>query len=172
MTSHLTSTSRGYRLLDATTDWVLDRHGDLCWDEQERLRRYEGLAVAATVQSVLIPWLAVVALALWGRPVAPAIILVLVGIYLPGALATSYVTRWRARTVPDRRSRKRSILHAAAAAPNLIALFQILVAYHASRASIYFGIVGAATGMVIDFFALRGRRLREQARDLSPDDLG
>src|SRR5512142_652022 len=155
MTTHLTSTPRAYGLLDTVTDWLLDRRGELYGDEQERLRRYEGLAVAATVQGVLIPWLAVLALALWGRPVTPTIILVLLGLYLPTTLASGYLTRWRVRTVPGRFSRKGSVFCAVASAPYLIATFQILAIQHASRASIYGAVVGAAFGTAVSFFALR-----------------
>ena len=169
MTPHLTSAPRAYGLLDTAADWVLDRHGDLYGDEQERLRQYEGLALAATVQGVLVPWLAVLALALWGRPVVPAIILVLVGICLPRALAVSHATRWRVRTLPYRRSRRRLLLDAASGVPCLIALLQIVVALHRPISG---AVVGAVIGVGIAFFARIGRRERERARDLAPDDLG
>jgi membrane glycosyltransferase len=172
MATHSTSTVRAYGLLDTTADWLLDRRGSLYGDEQERLRRYEGLAVAATVQGVLIPWLAVLALALWGHPVAPAMILVLVGTVLPTAFAGGYATRWRVRTVPDRWSPKEWLLRTVSWVPYLIATLQIIAAFRGPRSVIVGGIVGGVIGVVLGFFARQGRRLREHDRDLNPTDRG
>jgi hypothetical protein len=172
MTMHLPSAARAYGLLDITTDWLLDRRGQLFGDEQERLRRYEGLAVAATVQGVLVPWLAVLALAVWGRPAAPAIILLLVGSVLPTALGAGYATRWRVRSVPDRWSLKEWLLRTAGWVPYVIATLQILAAFDRPRSVIVGGIVGGVIGMVLGPFVRMGRRLREQDRDRIPDDLG
>ena len=46
-------------MLDRVVRWSLDSDGDFYGDERERLRWYEGIATAASLQWLAIPWAAV-----------------------------------------------------------------------------------------------------------------
>ncbi|GAA2621869.1 hypothetical protein [Paractinoplanes durhamensis] len=60
-------------VLDRVVRWNLDLDGDLYGDERERLRWYEGIATAASLQSILIPWSAAVMVWPLGKPAALSI---------------------------------------------------------------------------------------------------
>jgi hypothetical protein len=71
--------------------WILDLKGDIYGDERERLRNYEGIAVAASIQWMLFPW--IVAAGAWrsgaaGAPYWAALAAVL---YLPMVWSFIYI---------------------------------------------------------------------------------
>ena len=55
-------------VLDRVVRWNLDVDGDLYGDERERYRWYEGIATAASLQWLIIPWAAAIMVWPLGRP--------------------------------------------------------------------------------------------------------
>ncbi len=106
-TSHLSGTPSGIERLAA---YVLDFDGDMYGqDERERTRWYEGIALAAAVQWVVVPW--VMAITVWSASAATAHVMRDIGIafLLPMLLATLYVTRRNVDTTVHRWTAKRII---------------------------------------------------------------
>jgi hypothetical protein len=97
--SKRTRTSLGEKptLLMRFTDQILDVKGNIYGDEQERLRWYEGITVAASIQWVLVPWVVAVSIWLGGRAVVSYLLAVMVAMYLPQLLTMQYAMRSRIR---------------------------------------------------------------------------
>jgi hypothetical protein len=76
---------------------ILDVKGSIYGDEQERLRWYEGIAVAASLQWVIVPW--VIAASIWmgGRPVVSYLLAVTAALYLPQLITVRYAIKSRIR---------------------------------------------------------------------------
>jgi hypothetical protein len=76
---------------------ILDVKGSIYGDEQERLRWYEGIAVAASIQWLLVPW--VIAAAIWmgGRPVVSYMLAVTAALYIPQLITLRYALKSRVR---------------------------------------------------------------------------
>ncbi|MET0424989.1 MAG: hypothetical protein ABW046_13985, partial [Actinoplanes sp.] len=70
-------------LLDRVVHWNLDLDGDLYGDERERYRWYEGIATAASLQWMLIPWAAAIMVWPLGRPAVLPLAVVLAVLWLP-----------------------------------------------------------------------------------------
>lgn len=108
----------GASAFDRAVDYILDVDGDLYGDdERERIRWYEGIALAASVQWVVVPW--VVGLLVWNASADTAKILALVGtaFILPLLLATIYVQHRKVDTRVRRWTAKRILWTAATVAP-------------------------------------------------------
>ena len=58
--------------IDRVVHWHLDFDGDIYGDEREHLRWCEGMATAASLQWLAIPWAAAVLVRPLGRPAAAA----------------------------------------------------------------------------------------------------
>jgi len=154
-------------LLDRLTDWVLDHDGTIYGDERERLRWYEGIAVAATLQWIAIP--AALAVLTWvgGRPVAPYLVAVFVVFYLPLLVVSAYVARQRVPTVPHRPSRKWVGVAFVAALPYLAFGVALVRSYGVAedRTALLGGLVGAVAGGGLAVLALLAQRRRERLRE-------
>ncbi|MBE1490453.1 hypothetical protein [Plantactinospora soyae] len=157
MTTSPAPTSR-ITVLDRIADWALDPDGHTYGDERERLRWYEGMATAAMIQWIALPWAAAVLVWVGGRPVAPTLVVLLALLYLPILLCARYVAR---RRVDPRRIRwtTRTISTALlVGVPYLLFLFGLARAYHllagppvwAVPLGAAFGIGGAAVGVRLD----------------------
>ena len=71
-TSALASDGR-HTLLDRVVRWQLDPDGDLYGDERERRRWSAGIATAASLQWMALPWAAATLVWMLGRPAAIAL---------------------------------------------------------------------------------------------------
>ncbi|MCB0880992.1 MAG: hypothetical protein KDC33_02090 [Thermoleophilia bacterium] len=93
---------------DRAVAYVLDFDGDLYGrDERERTRWYEGIALAASAQWILVPWVA--AIMIWSASAETARAIAGLGLafILPMALATIYVEHRRVQTTVERWTAKR-----------------------------------------------------------------
>lgn len=79
------------------TEQILDVKGNIYGDEQERLRWYEGITVAASIQWILVPWVIAVSIWLGGREVVSYLLAVTVAMYVPQLLTMQYAMRSRVR---------------------------------------------------------------------------
>jgi hypothetical protein len=85
--------------------WALDLDGDLYGDERERLRWYEGIAIAATLQWTLVPMALAVMAWIAPREVAPYLWAMALVFVLPMFATSIYVSRngvEQPRTIPRR----------------------------------------------------------------------
>src|SRR5688500_14395530 len=101
-------------VLDRVVRWNLDLDGDgtIYGDERERLRWYEGIATAASLQWLAIPWAAAVLVWVLGRPSVLPLAVVLAALIVPMAVCTAYVRRRRVDTEVHSWNRKRVLLAA------------------------------------------------------------
>jgi hypothetical protein len=162
-----TTTSR----LDRVFEWFLDRDSDSFGDEQERLRYYEGTAVASTIQGIAVPWAMAVALWIGGRPVAPALLAVTLAFYLPLVLASAYVKRRRVRVQISNWSRRYKVLTALTLLPYLLVcaeLVRLMLDAEGQLGAVVGGIIGAALAGVV--LVIQGRRQRASELSLKDED--
>jgi len=154
-------------VLDRFVRWNLDYDGDLYGDdERERLRWYEGIATAAQVQWVAVPWAAAVLVWVAGKPVVVPLLVVLAVLLAPMALCTLYVRSRRVDTTPRSWSAKRLLLATLGGLP--FAVFGVGAYYHATPDGrtgwpgvVSGGLVGAAIGIVLVTLQTRRRRRLE-----------
>lgn len=138
----------GARRLDRLTDWILDREGDLYGaDERERLRWYEGAALAASLHWLLLPWL--VAGLVWfaAAATAHALLAVLALTLLSILVMDMHVRRGGGvQTESPGRSRKRTALTVAYVLPYPVFLVGYL---RASGIGFEGAVRGAVTAAVV-----------------------
>ncbi|MFN8123327.1 MAG: hypothetical protein U0237_12945 [Thermoleophilia bacterium] len=158
-TSHAGGRAPG--VLDRLTDWVLDHDGDIYGqDERERYRWYEGIALAASAQWILVPW--TMAALVWFADRDAAILLaVAFAVFHLGLLpANLHVRRKRVEVHPVHWSRKRILISAVAipAGPvfflGFMRAFAGMDATEAVGATVG-GVIGLAGGVA--FVAVRSR---------------
>jgi phosphotransferase system glucose/maltose/N-acetylglucosamine-specific IIC component len=139
------------------TRWMLS--DDLYGDERERLRWYEGTAIAAAVQWIAVPWAAVVLAAVYGRPALVPLGVILVLMYLSTMLTGAYVRRRRVETVAVRWTAKRIGLGVLGGLPYVVFVIQWF--YPRDHFSVVVGAtLGAALGVVL--MARKARQVRAQ----------
>jgi hypothetical protein len=92
-------------LLSRLFDQTLDVHGEIYGDEQERLRWYEGITVAASLQWIIVPWVIAVSIWMGGRPVTSYLLAITAAMYFPQLLTYVYAIRSGVR-LPKFRSAK------------------------------------------------------------------
>ena len=162
-------------LLDRVVRWNLDPDGDLYGDERERLRWYEGIAAAASLQWLALPWAAAVLVWVLGRPAAVPLGVLLVVLYIPMIMCTAYVKRRRVDTTPVTWSAKRIVLAVLSVLPYLLFVLGVCYAYRSSGNADVFR--GAAVGSVIGgvlgcgFAVVQSRRRRRrEAADPGDED--
>ena len=172
-TSHVGGGAPG--ALDRLTNWVLDQGGDIYGqDERERLRWYEGIALAASVQWILVPW--TFAALVWFADRDAAILLAIAcGVfYLTMLPANVHVSRKRVEVHPVRWSRKRIGFTAVAfpAGPVFVLGFARAVGdtggveYTAAAVG---GTIGVAIGVVL--LMMRGRARARRLAALPEEDM-
>jgi heme/copper-type cytochrome/quinol oxidase subunit 2 len=152
-------------LLDRVVHWNLDLDGDLYGDERERYRWYEGIATAASLQWMLIPWAAAIMVWPMGEPVVLPLAIVLVVLWVPMLLSTRYVQSRRVDTTPRSWTAKRIILTVATATPYVLFVIGAQYAYDPEGSTwvgtAVGGVVGACAGVAALTVEARRRSRRE-----------
>jgi predicted membrane-bound spermidine synthase len=154
-------------LLDRVVRWNLDFDGDIYGDERERLRWYEGIATAASLQWMAIPWAAAIMVWPLGRPSVVPLAVVLAVLVLPMWLSAVYVRSRRVDTVPRRWTGKRLLLSILGGLPFVVfligALYVIDPESSSWRGAIAGAVIGGAIGIVLSALKVRKRRRAEAA---------
>ena len=151
----------------STANWLLS--DDLYGDERERLRWYEGIAMAATVQWIAVPWAAVALVGIYGRSVIVPLAVILVLMYIPTTLVGAYVRRRRVETVAVRWTPKRIALGVLGGLPYVV--FVIEVFYPRQQLSaVVGGGIGAAIGFVAMIWKARQARAQEAVAAAADED--
>jgi hypothetical protein len=157
--------------IDRIARWALDIDGDMYGDERERLHWYEGIATAAAIQWLAVPWAAAVTVWIYGRPAVVPLATVLVVMYVPCMLCQVYVQRRRVDTTPRTWSPKRITMALLTVLP--YALFTIGVVHATSRDSATTSgtavgaLVGSALGMA--WLAIKTIQRRRREAGALPD---
>jgi hypothetical protein len=158
-------------MLDRVVSWNLDLDGDLYGDERERLRWYEGMATAASLQWILVPWVAAILVWILGRGSVLPLGVILAVMYLPMVLSLNYVRGRRVNTTVRSWSPKRILLAVLGVPPYPLFILGACRAYEAFNESLLRGIaVGAVIGGAggAAFAVIRSRQLRRaEARALA-----
>jgi hypothetical protein len=167
---------------DRFADWILDRDGTIYGDERERLRWYEGIAVAASVQWLLVPW--VLAVMAWICPAeaAPYLWVVFLAFLLPMSLATIYVMRRRVDLAASQRAnlrtRKTRVTLALTALPIVIFVLGLTLGLDLREGTdgddiqrgLGGGLIGGIVGAAIAVVLIRALHRRAAAADQADDD--
>ncbi|MEV4346207.1 hypothetical protein AB0J83_17190 [Actinoplanes sp. NPDC049596] len=160
-------------LLDRVVHWNLDLDGDLYGDERERYRWYEGIATAASLQWLLIPWAAAIMVWPLGPPAVLPLAIVLVLLYVPMVLSTVYVRRRRVDTTPRSWTAKRVFLTIAGGSPFAVFLMGTLYVYDPDGATwkgaVFGGVIGAIGGLIAQVLQTRRKRRLEAASTVDED---
>jgi hypothetical protein len=163
-------------VIDRFVRWNLDLDGGDLYgtDERERLRWYEGIATAAQVQWVVIPWTAAVAVWVAGKPAVLPLLAILAALLIPMAFCTVYLHGRRVDTTPRTWSAKRITLSFLGGLPFVV--FLIGVCYHAFgpesstwRGAIVGAVIGGAAGLAGTIQQARKRR-RDEAAAVPAED--
>jgi hypothetical protein len=151
-------------LLDRVVHWNLDLDGDIYGDERERLRWYEGIATAASLQWVAIPWAAAIMVWPLGRSSVVPLGVVLAVLVIPMWLSAVYVRSRRVDTVPRSLTAKRLLMSTLGGLPFVVFLVGAFYVWDPESSTWRGAIVGAAIGGVIGsvMSALKIRRRRRQ----------
>jgi uncharacterized membrane protein YbaN (DUF454 family) len=161
----MTTTAAGS--MDRVSRWFLS--DDLYGDERERLRWYEGMAVATTIQWIAVPWAAVVLVWIFGRPALVPLAVILVLMYIPTALVGVYVRRRRVETVAVRWTAKRIALGVLGGLPYVV--FVVEFFYPRQHLSAAVGaVVGAGIGVAAMAWKARQARTQEAAAAAADED--
>nr|WP_296070928.1 hypothetical protein [uncultured Actinoplanes sp.] len=156
-------------VIDRFVRWTLDLDGGDLYgdDERERLRWYEGIATAAQVQGIAIPWAAAVGVWVFGEPSVLPLLIILAVHVVPTFLTNFYVRGRRVDTTPRSWSGKRVFLGVLAGLPYVIFAKGALYEHSPDSAtwagSIVGTLVGGGIGVAIVVHKTRRRR-REEAR--------
>jgi hypothetical protein len=153
-------------VLDRFVRWNLDFDGDLYGtDERERLRWYEGIATAASVQWFVIPLAAAILIWPLGRAGILPLGVLMLALLLPMSLATLYVRSRRVETVPRRWTAKRILFSTMTGLPTTVFLIGVLRAWQPEssmwRGAIVGAVIGGLIGVVMTVRQVRNRRRRE-----------
>jgi len=158
-------------VLDRVVRWNLDVDGDLYGDERERYRWYEGIATAAQLQWLLIPWAAAIMIWPLGKPAILPLSVVLVALVVPMAFCTLYVRSRRVDTTPRSWRAKRLLLTVLGVAPLVVFLVGTLHAHNPAGDTWRGAAVGGALGAIIGALAsARETRRRRQREALAEDE--
>jgi hypothetical protein len=163
-------------VLDRVVRWNLDLDGsdDIYGDERERLRWYEGIATAASLQWLAIPWAAAIMVWPLGRASVLPLTVVLAALILPMIVCTVYVQRSRVVTDVRAWTAKRIFLQVVAGLPYVIFFYGVLYSYGGPESSTLRGaivgsVIGAAGGIVATIVGTRRKR-RQEARAAAAGD--
>jgi len=152
-------------ILDRVVHWNLDLGGDMYGDERERYRWYEGIAAAASMQWLAVPWAAAVMVWPLGRSSVLPLAVVLVAMFIPIWICGNYVRRRRVETLPRVWSAKRVILGILGGTPYAVFFVGALHAYDPAGATwkgaAIGGVLGGVLGLVVQVRQSRRRRRLE-----------
>src|ERR1041384_4531686 len=113
-------------ILDRVVRWNIDADGSWFGDERERYRWYEGMAAAASMQWIAVPWAAAVMVWPLGRPSVIPLAVVLVAMFVPMLV---YVRSRRVDTTPRSMDTRRVLWGLAGGLPYAVFLVGALRAY-------------------------------------------
>lgn len=154
-------------------EWLLDRDGDIYGDERERIRWYEAIAVASSLQTFGVPW--ALAVTVWitdSRAVAGALLAVALTFYLPLMWTASYVQRRGVRVYGKAMTAKRIVTTALFVVPYGLFFLGILDAFAGLGSSAATGAwIGGAVGLVVALVTARVHKRRAALRESTPEDL-
>ena len=157
-----------YGSMERVSGWFLS--DDLYGDERERLRWYEGMAVAANIQWIVVPWAATVLVWTLGRPAVLPLAVVMALMYIPTLMAAQYVQAHRVETAVVAWTVKRVALSVLSGVPNLAFLAGCLWSYDHSwsttRSTLLGALIGAVWSAMIVVSRVRSVRAREAAAQL------
>ncbi|WP_328461217.1 hypothetical protein OHA21_31930 [Actinoplanes sp. NBC_00393] len=160
-------------MLDRVVRWNLDLDGDIYGDEHERFRWYEGLAVASSLQILLLPWVAAVLVWTLGRPAVLPLGVMLVAFQLPFLISTAYLSRRGIRPRTQIRTRKQFGLSVLSGLPLLLFVFGAVFAFRGPEGNGLTGAVigGAIGGLVaVGFVTWETRRRRGKEAEIVEDE--
>ena len=152
-------------MLDRVVRWNLDLGGDLYGDERERYRWYEGIATAATLQWLLVPWAAAIMIWPLGKPAILPLSVVLAALLLPRLVGRAYVRSRQVDPMSGSWKPKRVVLTILGGLP--FGVFAAGALYVHDPAGAPWGVrlagavLGAAIGVLGSVFEARSRRRRE-----------
>ncbi|GIF18382.1 hypothetical protein BJ973_008657 [Actinoplanes tereljensis] len=157
-------------VLDRVVRWNLDLDGDLYGDERERLRWYEGITAASSLQTLLIPWAAAIMVWSLGKPSVVPLAVVMALYWVPLMLSQLYVLRRKVDTTPRGWGAKRVVLLVLTTVPYLGFVVGAMYAWDPDGetwiGAIVGGVVGAVCTVVITNVKIRRRnRLEALAGD-------
>jgi hypothetical protein len=155
-------------VIDRIAHWALDPDGDLYGDECERLRWYEGTAIAASLQSLAVPWSAAVLVWIYGRDAVVPLAIVLAALFLPLVASTAYVQRRRIDTAPPSWSRKRITFTVLHQLPFLLFAVGAMYAMIGESATLRGALVGILAGSAAGVVMLRVKTIRRRRREATP----
>ena len=155
--------------LQRFTRWLLDTDGELYGDERERLRWYEGIAMTAGVQWVVVPLAAAVGVWLAPGAVWPLVAVVAV-LYLSMMLTSAYVAGRGVPLYPLRWSGKRVGLAVVTLAPYLVFVVGAFRALGRVDAPTLTGMVVGLACAVVAFRVGTHRRRRAERQAAVPAD--
>jgi pilus assembly protein TadC len=158
--------------LDRFVSWTLDHNGDIYGDEQERLRWYEGIAVASSVQWIVVPWTMAVMSWICSREVARYLVVLAIVFYVPTFLTTVYVSRKRVNLAPPHRNAKVVTLGVVSGLPSVVMVVGLVRALDEGLDpdGIVGGVIGGAIGVVIAILAVREIARRRVIREANAVD--
>ncbi|WP_250001589.1 hypothetical protein [Actinoplanes sp. M2I2] len=157
--------------LDRVVRWNLHVDDDWYGDERERYRWYEGIATAASMQWIAVPWAAAIMVWPLGRPSVVPLAVVLVAMMLPMWVCMLYVRRRRVETLPRSWNAKRVFWGVVGGIPYAVFLVGALYAFDPGGATWKGAAVGGVFGGVIGLVVqvVQSRRLR-RAEALAVDE--
>jgi hypothetical protein len=153
------------RITGRIARWALDADGDMYGDERERWHWYEGIAIAAGLQWMVVPWAAAVMVWFVGRQAVVPLAVILVVMYLPMVLCLAYVSRRRVDTAAQSWSLKRIVTTVLFALPYPLFLAGAIKPYSTDgdllRGIGGGGLIGGVLAVAWLTFMTRRRRRRE-----------
>jgi pilus assembly protein TadC len=159
-------------VLDRLVSWTLDHDGDIYGDEQERLRWYEGIATASTVQWIVLPWTIAVMSWICSREVAGYLLVLAVMFYVPMFLTTAYASKKQINLLPRTWTKKRIIVSVASGLPIVVVAIGLTRAFDEGLDSdgMVGGAIGGTVGLVVAIFATRAIARNRLERDANAVD--
>jgi hypothetical protein len=158
--------------LDRLVSWTLDHDGDIYGDEQERLRWYEGIAVASSVQSIVVPWTLAVMSWICSREVAKYLVVLAVVFYVPTFLTAAYASKKRVYLARPHRTTKAVVLSVVAGLPVVVLVVGLIRALDEGLDpdGLVGGAIGSAIGLVVAVFVARAISQHRLAREANAVD--
>jgi hypothetical protein len=151
-------------VLDRVVRWNLDLDGDLYGDERERFRWYEGIATAASLQWLLIPWAAAIMVWPLGKSSVLPLSVILVLLWLTIMLSGIYVRSRRVDTTPRTWHAKRILITALSVTPFVVFVIGASYALDPAGSTWRGALIGGVIGGLGSALALvvEGRRRRRR----------
>ncbi|WP_250027127.1 hypothetical protein [Paractinoplanes maris] len=151
--------------LDRVVRWNLNVDGDWYGDERERYRWYEGIAAAASMQWIAVPWAAAIMVWPLGRPSVLPLAIVLVFMIIPMWICNLYVRRRRVETLPRSWNAQRVFWGVVGGIPYAVFLVGALYAFDPAgstwKGAAVGGVFGGVIGLVVQVAQSRRKRRAE-----------